>query len=98
MARFPLVGVTALAAALNCGTARADAVEDFYRGKTFTFVIASNPGGSYDIYSRLLADHMPRHIPGKPTMIVKHAGGNGGGLPMTNAFHNTGRRDGSEIG
>jgi tripartite-type tricarboxylate transporter receptor subunit TctC len=94
---FPITAVAALTA-LGCGAARADAVEDFYRGKTITFIIASNPGGSYDIYSRLLADHMPSHIPGKPTMIVKHAGGSGGGLPMTNAFYNTGRRDGSEIG
>jgi tripartite-type tricarboxylate transporter receptor subunit TctC len=100
MARFVFttIAVSALAASLGYSSAHADAVEDFYHGKTITFVIASNPGGSYDIYSRLLADNMPRYIPGKPTMIVKHAGGSGGGLPMTNAFHNTGQRDGSEIG
>lgn len=85
-------------AGMVSGVAQADAIEDFYRGKTITFVIASNPGGSYDIYSRLLANHMPSHIPGKPTMVIKHAGGSGGGLPMTNAFHNTGKRDGTEIG
>lgn len=76
----------------------ANAVEDFYRGKTISFIVASDPGGSYDIYARLLATYMPANIPGKPTMVVKFAGGSGGGLPMTNNFHNTGKRDGTEIG
>lgn len=90
--------IMAASTGLAASLASADPIEEFYGGKTITFVIASNPGGSYDVYSRILANHMPNHIPGKPTMIIRHAGGSGGGLPMTNAFHNTAKRDGTEIG
>ncbi|HET9149922.1 MAG TPA: tripartite tricarboxylate transporter substrate-binding protein [Alphaproteobacteria bacterium] len=77
--------------------ARADAVSDFYRGKTITLQVGAGAGGSYDIYARTLAEHMPEHIPGKPSLIVKMAGGAGGGLPTANQAQNTMARDGSAI-
>src|SRR4026207_681526 len=54
------------------------AVADFYRGKTIRIVIGSGPGGTYDIYSRLLAKHMGRFIPGTPAMLVQSRAGAGG--------------------
>jgi tripartite-type tricarboxylate transporter receptor subunit TctC len=76
---------------------RADAISDFYQGKTVTLYVGAGAGGSYDIYARTLAEHMASHIPGKPTVIVKMAGGVGGGLPAANYAHNTAPRDGTLI-
>lgn len=73
------------------------AVADFYRGKTIRIVIGSAPGGIYDIYSRLMARHMPRYIPGNPTIIVQSKAG-AGGLIAANAVYNAEPKDGTVIG
>jgi tripartite-type tricarboxylate transporter receptor subunit TctC len=93
--KFWVVAASLLVA--GAGGARADAVSDFYKGKTITLYVGAGAGGSYDIYARTLAEHMPGHIPGKPTMIVKMAGGVGGGLPAANYVHNTAPHDGTLI-
>jgi len=54
------------------------AVGDFYRGKTIRIIIGSGAGGTYDIYSRLMAKHMPRFVPGNPTVLVVPRAGAGG--------------------
>ena len=73
------------------------AVGDFYRGKQIRIVIGSGPGGTYDIYSRLLAKHMGRFIPGNPAMLVQSRAG-AGGLIAANTIYNTEPKDGSVIG
>lgn len=73
------------------------AVADFYRGKAIKIVIGSGPGGIYDIYSRLMARHMPRHIPGSPIIIVQPRPG-AGGLIAANSVYNTEPKDGTVIG
>ena len=50
---------------------------DFYKGKTITVYIGTTPGALYDQWSRLLAQYMPQHIPGKPTMISQNMPGAG---------------------
>src|SRR5215210_24605 len=71
-----LLGAAASAAALGFGaTARADAVEDFYKGKTISFVIGYSPGGGYDTYARLVARFMGDHIPGKPQIVPRNMPG-----------------------
>jgi len=51
-----------------CATAaQADAVSDFYKGKTVTIVAGFSTGGIYDIWARLISRHLRRHIPGTPT-------------------------------
>jgi tripartite-type tricarboxylate transporter receptor subunit TctC len=52
--------------------ARAQSVVDFYRGKQITLVTSASVGGGYDQYARLLAKHMPRHIPGSPAIVVEN--------------------------
>lgn len=64
-------------------TAQADEIADFYSGKTVTIYIGYGFGGTYGKYSRLMAEHLPRFIPGKPKMIVKSMPG-AGGLKMVN--------------
>ena len=56
----------------------ADPVADFYKGKQMQFIIRTPPGGDYDSYSRLLARHMGRHIPGSPTISPMNMPGGGG--------------------
>jgi tripartite-type tricarboxylate transporter receptor subunit TctC len=77
--------------------ASANAVSDFYHGKTVTLYVGAGAGGSYDIYARTLAEHMGAHIPGTPTMIVKMAGGVGGGLPAANYVNASAPKDGTLI-
>jgi tripartite-type tricarboxylate transporter receptor subunit TctC len=73
------------------------AMADFYRGKTIKIVIGSGPGGTYDIYSRLLSRHMSRFIPGNPTLLVQPRAG-AGGLIAANAVYNAEPKDGTVIG
>src|SRR2546430_17111483 len=58
-------------------TVSAFAQADFYKGKTITVYIGTTPGALYDQWSRLLAQYMPQHIPGKPTMISQNMPGAG---------------------
>jgi len=73
------------------------AVEEFYRGKQIRIVIGSGPGGTYDIYSRLLSKHMGRYIPGHPAMLVQSRAG-AGGLIAANTIYNSEPQDGTVIG
>jgi tripartite-type tricarboxylate transporter receptor subunit TctC len=72
------------------------AVGDFYRGKTIRIIIGSGAGGTYDIYSRLMAKHMPRFVPGNPTVLVVPRPG-AGGLIAANAVYNSEPKDGTVI-
>ena len=58
--------------------ALAEAVEDFYRGKTISLYVGFPPGGGYDIYARVLATHLGRHIPGHPAILVRNMDGGSG--------------------
>ncbi len=67
-----------LVAALGFGTAaQADPIEEFYRGKTMRLLIGYGPGGGYDLYARLVAEFLPRHIPGNPTIVPQNMPGAG---------------------
>lgn len=81
---------------LSCGGTRADAVADFYKGKTVEMLVGSEVGSGYDTYARLVATHMPRHIPGRPNMIVKQMVG-AGGIVATNYLAKIAPKDGTII-
>ena len=66
----------------------------FYKGKTIRLIVSSSPGGGNDSYSRLLARHINKHIPGNPRMVVENMPG-GGGLPALNYLYEQARRDGT---
>jgi tripartite-type tricarboxylate transporter receptor subunit TctC len=67
---------------------------DFYRGKQVDLVIASTVGGGYDLLARVIADYMPKHIPGNPRMVPKNVVG-AGGLAAANFIYNTAAKDGT---
>lgn len=73
------------------------AVADFYRGKTVRIVVGLSAGGGYDLTSRLIAKHMPAHLPGNPTIIVENRPGAGSAL-AANTIYATEPKDGSVIG
>jgi tripartite-type tricarboxylate transporter receptor subunit TctC len=58
-------------------TAKAGAQADFYKGKTITVYVGTTPGALYDQWSRLLAQYMVKHIPGKPDAVVQNMPGAG---------------------
>ena len=91
------VAVIALTAVISA-PASAQSVSEFYQGKSLTLICYSIAGSTYDLYSRILARHMPNHVPGKPTsMIVKNMVG-AGGLTATRFLYSTAPKDGSHIG
>ena len=63
-------------AVLASGEGRA-ADADFYKGNTVTIIVGFAPGGGNDLYARLLARHIGKHIPGNPTVIVQNMPGAG---------------------
>ena len=84
------------AVALASGSARAQSVESFYKGKTITLFVATSPGGNYDLNGRLVSRHLGRFIPGSPSIVVQNVPG-AGGLLMANRLANTIERDGLTI-
>ena len=76
---------------------RADAVEDFYRGRRMTMIIGYGGGSLYDLYARLLIRYLPRYIPGHPTIVPENMPG-ASSLSATNYLFNVAKRDGSVIG
>jgi tripartite-type tricarboxylate transporter receptor subunit TctC len=66
--------VIAVAASLAAAPAVAN---DFYAGKTIEFIVGGNVGGGHDVYARTLARHLPKYIPGSPTILVKNMPGAG---------------------
>lgn len=74
--------------------ARAD---EFYKGKTLRFVVGFSAGGGFDTYTRLIARHMGKHIPGNPTTVVENRTG-AGSLIAANYIYNQAPRDGTVIG
>ena len=70
------------------------AQSNFYGDKSVTMLIGSGAGGGYDLYSRVLAKHMGRHIPGNPHIIPKNMPG-AGSIKATNYLYNVAPKDGS---
>jgi tripartite-type tricarboxylate transporter receptor subunit TctC len=76
--------------------ARADAVSDFYKGKTVNVVVGYGSGGGYDVYGRLVAMHIGKYIPGNPTVILQNMPG-AGSLRSVNYLYNTAPKDGTVL-
>src|SRR2546421_7817650 len=83
------------AAALSC--AQAQPAGDFYKGKVVELYIGYSVGGGYDIYARLLARHMGRHLPGNPVIVPKNMEG-AGSLRLANWLYKAAPKDGSVFG
>lgn len=76
---------------------RADAVADFYRGKTLRIVNWASPGGEYDIHGRIVSRYLGKHLPSAPTVVHQTMTG-GGGVIAANYLYNIAPRDGTALG
>jgi tripartite-type tricarboxylate transporter receptor subunit TctC len=77
--------------------ASADAQTPFYQGKTITIIVSTKAGDVYDLYPRLVAEFMPKHIPGNPNIIIQNVPG-AAGLIGTNQIYNVAKPDGLTFG
>jgi tripartite-type tricarboxylate transporter receptor subunit TctC len=77
--------------------ASAEAQEAFYQGKTIRLIVGLAPGGGYDLYSRVIARQMGKHIPGNPTIVVENMTG-AGSVIAANYMYKAAKPDGLTIG
>jgi tripartite-type tricarboxylate transporter receptor subunit TctC len=71
----------------------ARAQSPYYQGKTITIIVGYGAGDGYDIWARLLAAHLGKHIPGNPNMIVQNMPG-AGSMIAANHIYNVAKPDG----
>jgi len=91
----PLVVLAALLAA--AAEVCAQPAEPFFARKTVTITIGYTAGGSYDLYGRLVARHLGKHIPGQPTVIAQNMPG-AGSLKAANYLYEVAPKDGTALG
>jgi tripartite-type tricarboxylate transporter receptor subunit TctC len=91
--------MVAVAAAtwLQPAAVEAQSAATFYAGKSIDLEIGYSVGGGYDLYARLLARHLGRHIPGNPTIVPKNMEG-AASLRLANYLYSAAPRDGTVIG
>jgi tripartite-type tricarboxylate transporter receptor subunit TctC len=80
-----------------CFSPSLDAQDSFYKGKTARIIVGASAGGGYDTYSRTLARHMGKHIPGNPAFVVENMPG-AGFLISANYIYKVAKPDGLTIG
>jgi tripartite-type tricarboxylate transporter receptor subunit TctC len=68
-----------------------------YEGKTITIIVGYKPGGGYDRYARLIGKHLPKHIPGKPGVIIQNMPG-ASSVIAANHLYSIAKPDGLTIG
>ena len=68
----------------------------YYQGKTINFIVGSGAGTAYDIYARLLANHIGKHIPGNPSVIMQNMPA-AGGIVAANYVYGVAKPDGLTI-
>jgi tripartite-type tricarboxylate transporter receptor subunit TctC len=91
------LGVAVFSAGAGVNPAAADAIEDFYKGKQMRVIVGYPPGGGFDAYARMLADYLPRHIAGNPTVIVQHMPG-AASVKAAHFIYAVGPQDGTVLG
>lgn len=86
-----------VAALLVAGVQPAQAQEAYFKDKTIRVIVGSAPGGGYDAYARLVSEHLRRHIPGNPQVVVQNMPG-AGSLVAMNHIANVAPKDGTVLG
>ncbi len=95
--KFVRAMAAATIVAATASFAQAQSPAEFYKGRNLDLYVGYTSGGGYDLYARLLARHMGKHIPGNPTIVVKNMEG-AGSLRLANWLANVAPKDGSVIG
>jgi tripartite-type tricarboxylate transporter receptor subunit TctC len=95
--RKRLLFVLTAALCITFVAGQALSADQFFAGKTMRILVGSSPGGGYDAYSRALARHWGRYVPGHPTIIVENMLG-AGGLVCGNYVYKVAKPDGLTLG
>ena len=93
--RTALAGAAAAFISL-AASAQAQSPAEFYKGKNVELYIGYSVGGGYDVYARMVARHIGKHIPGNPTVLPKNMEG-AGSLRVTNWLYNVAPKDGTVL-
>src|SRR5690349_847062 len=90
-----IISLAVLAALATAASAQTP--EQFYKGKSIDFIIGYPPGGSNDVWARLLSRHIGRHIPGNPIIVPRNQPGAGSFLALNTVF-TVAPKDGTILG
>src|SRR6201988_1297458 len=82
---------------LLCAAASVHAQTPFFQGKTITIIVGTKAGDAYDLYPRMLAEFMPKYIPGSPNIIIQNVPG-AASMIAANQVYNVAKPDGLTIG
>jgi tripartite-type tricarboxylate transporter receptor subunit TctC len=77
--------------------ANAQSAADFYKGKTLSIVIGTSAGGGFDVYGRMIARHMQKHLVGNPNIVASNMPG-AGSIRLAQHIYNVAPKDGTVIG
>lgn len=91
-----LASALAAAAAVLIGPNSASSDEPFYEGKTVTWIVGAEPGGSYGLYARTLLPYLQKYIRGNPEIVIRHEPEDGGRRAAAHV-HNDAAKDGTVI-
>ena len=94
---YRLAMTAAIFAGMLAAVTSSFAADDFYKGKTIKFLVGYRAGGGYDTFTRAVARHIGRHIPGSPSASVENRGG-AGSLIAANTIYNNTKADGLTAG
>jgi tripartite-type tricarboxylate transporter receptor subunit TctC len=87
----------AILTVVPAATGWAQTPAEFYKGKNVDLMVGYTAGGGYDVYARMIARYIGKHIPGNPTVVVKNLDG-AGSLRLANALYNQLPKDGTVFG
>jgi tripartite-type tricarboxylate transporter receptor subunit TctC len=76
--------------------AHAEPIADFYKDHPLTLITGYSPGGGFDLYARIVANHLGKHIPGNPRIVVQNMPG-AGSLRAASYLYNVAPKDGTVI-
>lgn len=96
-ARITASALAGVVAAFAAAPANADAVADFYKGRTITVVSAGSAGAAHGTYAQIISKYMKGHLPGAPNMVMNFMPG-AGGMKAMNYLGNAVAKDGTNIG
>jgi tripartite-type tricarboxylate transporter receptor subunit TctC len=94
--RAATAAATVALAAFSAAPAQAAGVADFYKDRTVTIMVGFGAGGGYALYARTLGQHMGRHIPGNPNIVLQFMTG-AGGNKAANYFYTVAPRNGAVL-
>lgn len=95
-ARTATIALALALATVSAPAATADEIAEFYKGKTITIVIPVTPGGTFHLYGQVVEQHIGKHIPGNPTVILQNRPGAGGMTANAHMMH-VAPKDGSVL-